>query len=126
MHLPFVVVGCLLREQRGLRQQREKAFAAEGDIAKLAARVAIRVGGREDGIIPHRQDDQRRTHKGLETEVLMNEFNEFAVARDVTRLAIEMKSALRSGTPLASNPRIEGRQEALSSSGNPKPLVNRL
>jgi len=54
----------------------------------------------------------------------MNEFDEFAIAGDVTRLVIETKSALRAGAPLAGNPCPEGRQEALTAGGTPKPLVN--
>ena len=56
----------------------------------------------------------------------MNELDEFAIARDVTRLVIEIKLPLRVGAPLASNPRIEGREEALTPSRSPKPLVNRF
>ena len=64
----------------------------------------IRVNGREDSVVPYRKDDQRRVHKGLEAEVLMNEFDELAIARDVTRLIIEPQLALRTGAPLARNP----------------------
>jgi hypothetical protein len=56
----------------------------------------------------------------------MNKFEEFAIARDITGLTIETKSALRAGAPLAGNPRTEVRQKALTSSWNPKALVNRL
>ena len=56
----------------------------------------------------------------------MNELDEFAIARDVTRLVIETKLASRAGATLASNPRIEGDEVALTSSWNPKPLINPL
>jgi hypothetical protein len=82
--------------------------------------------GERGSVTTYRKDDQRRVHKGLETEVAMNEFDEFAIARDVTRLVIETKLASRAGATLASNPRIEGDEEALTSSWNPKPLVNRF
>ena len=85
MHLPLVIVGRFLRQQRRLGQQAQDVLATQRDVAELASRASIGICSRQHGVPAHAHDDQRRVHERLEAEIAMHVFAELAIAGDVPR-----------------------------------------
>src|SRR5262245_19282571 len=126
VYLPFLVIGGLLRQQRGLRKQRQQILVAERDVTELRVRPAIRIGRREHvvaSLAAHAQNDERRVHERLKAEIAVHVLGERSVVRDISRLRLKAHGGVEPGTTLTSQPVVERGQKGLAWSRHSKPLV---